>query len=70
MSELPGETFTIDGVADYLMMGKRTVYSLVAANKLSSFKLGGAWRRLRDELNQWVASRIGKAKLSDGEVAE
>ncbi|MGY0652657.1 methylation-associated defense system helix-turn-helix domain-containing protein MAD1 [Luteimonas sp. A537] len=55
-----GEILTIDEVAAYLKAGKRTVYRLAAGGKLPAFKLGGTWRFRRDDLDEWIASRIGR----------
>ncbi|CAJ0893889.1 methylation-associated defense system helix-turn-helix domain-containing protein MAD1 [Ralstonia flatus] len=63
MSDQPDEILTIDEVATYLKAGKRTVYRLAASGKIPAFKLGGTWRFRRDELNQWIASSIGKAAV-------
>lgn len=70
MSDQPDEILTIDEVAAYLKAGKRTVYRLAASGKLPAFKLGGTWRFRRGDLDQWIASRIGKAMVDDGEGAE
>ena len=50
-----------------LKAGKRTVHRLAASGKLPAFKLDGTWRFL--ELDQWIASRIGKATMDDDEGA-
>ena len=63
------EILTIDEVALYLKAGKRTVYRLAASGKIPAFKLGGTWRVRRSDLDQWIASRIGKA-MDDGEEQE
>lgn len=45
--------------------------TLWAANcKDLMFNLGGAWRFRRGELDQRIASRIGKATVDDDERAE
>ena len=67
MSDQPDEILTIDEVAAYLKAGKRTVYRLAASGQIPAFKLGGTWRFRRGELDQWIASRIGKA--DDGSEA-
>ncbi|MEH8205967.1 methylation-associated defense system helix-turn-helix domain-containing protein MAD1 [Aeromonas veronii] len=66
MNDQLDEILTIDEVAVYLKAGKRTVYRLAASGKLPAFKLGGTWRFRRGDLDQWIASRIGKAVV-DGE---
>lgn len=68
MSDQPDEILTIDEVAAYLKAGKRTVYRLAASGQIPAFKLGGTWRFRRGELDQWIASRIGK--VVEGESDE
>lgn len=48
------EIFTLDEVAAYLKVGKRTVYRLAAAKKIPAFKVGGTWRFQRQEIDQWI----------------
>ncbi len=59
MSSQSDEILTIDEVAAYLKAGKRTVYRLAASGRIPAFRLGGAWRFRRGELDQWIARRIG-----------
>ena len=66
MSDQPHEILTIDEVAAYLKAGKRTVYRLAASGQIPAFKLGGTWRFRRGELDQWIASSIGKATDEHG----
>lgn len=70
MSDQTDEILTIDEVAAYLKTGKRTVYRLAASGKFPAFKLGGTWRFRRGELDQWIASSIGKAMVDHDEGAE
>ena len=48
------EIFTLDEVAAYLKLGKRTVYRLAAAKKIPAFKVGGTWRFSRQEIDRWI----------------
>lgn len=70
MSDQLDAILTIDEVATYLKAGKRTVYRLASGGKIPAFKLGGTWRFRRGDLEKWIASRIGKARVNDDEVAE
>jgi excisionase family DNA binding protein len=70
MSDQPDEILTIDEVAAYLRASKRTVYRLAASGRLPAFKLGGTWRFRREDLDKWIASRIGKTMMVDDEGAE
>jgi excisionase family DNA binding protein len=54
------DILTLEEVANYLRVTKRTLYRFVKEDVLSTFKLGGTWRFRRDELNQWIAENIGK----------
>lgn len=65
MSDQTDDILTIDEVATYLKAGKRTVYRLASSGKIPAFKLGGTWRFRRAELDQWIASRIGKVADAD-----
>ncbi len=54
MKDETGEIFTLDEVAAYLKVGKRTVYRLAAAKKIPAFKVGGSWRFLRVDIDNWI----------------
>ena len=64
------EILTIDEVAIYLKASKRTVYRLAADGRLPAFKLGGTWRFRRGDLDQWIASRVGKTSIGEEKGAE
>jgi len=59
MHEQPDEILTLEEVAAYLKAGRRTVYRFAVNGQIPAFKLGGAWRFRRTELDQWIADRIG-----------
>ena len=61
MSEKIGEIFTLDEVAAYLKVGKRTIYRLVAEKKIPAFKVGGAWRFTRSDLDNWIKQQSMEA---------
>jgi excisionase family DNA binding protein len=65
MKDDAAEIFTLDEVAAYLKVGKRTVYRLASSGKIPAFKLGGTWRFRRAELDQWIAIRIGMVADAD-----
>lgn len=48
------EILTIKEVSSYLKVTERTVYRLAAAKKIPGFKVGGAWRFSRSEIDQWI----------------
>ncbi|MCE8039757.1 helix-turn-helix domain-containing protein [Halomonas sp. MCCC 1A11062] len=54
MKDDTGEIFTLEEVAAYLKVGKRTVYRLAAARKIPAFKVGGTWRFARADIDNWI----------------
>lgn len=54
MKKATGEILTLDEVSAYLKVGKRTVYRLAAARKIPAFKVGGAWRFARADIDSWI----------------
>ncbi|MCX8086372.1 MAG: helix-turn-helix domain-containing protein [Rhodocyclaceae bacterium] len=58
------EIFTLDEVAAYLKVGKRTVYRLAAGRKIPAFKVGGTWRFRRRAIDRWIERQT--ADTSDG----
>ncbi len=61
MSDKIGEIFTLDEVAKYLKVGKRTIYRLVAEKKIPAFKVGGAWRFTRADIDQWIREQARRS---------
>ena len=74
------EIFTLDDVAAYLKVGKRTVYRLAAAKKIPAFKVGGTWRFSRADIDRWIKQQsmegldtgrdednAAKGQIDDGE---
>jgi excisionase family DNA binding protein len=57
-----GEILTLDEIAAYLKIGKRTVYRLAQKGDIPAFKLGGTWRFRRSELDRWIAEGINKKR--------
>lgn len=58
ISDPEGEILTLEEVAAYLKVGKRTLYRLVQDGKIPAFKLSGSWRFCRAELDRWIAAKI------------
>ena len=54
MKDDTGQIFTLDDVAAYLKVGKRTIYRLAAAKKIPAFKVGGTWRFSRADIDIWI----------------
>lgn len=51
---MDNEILTIREVAEYLKLAEKTVYRLVAEGKIPGFKVGGAWRSRRAEIDAWI----------------
>lgn len=48
------QILTIKEVAEYLKLTEKTAYRLAAEGKLPGFKVGGAWRFKREDLEAWI----------------
>lgn len=51
------EILTLDELAAYLKVGKRTLYRLAAQAEIPAFKVGGTWRFRRSDIDRWIAER-------------
>jgi len=50
--------FTLDELAAYLKVGKRTLYRLAAHGEIPAFKVGGTWRFRQSEIDRWINDQI------------
>ena len=66
MPKPDSDILTILEVANYLKVAERTVYRLAAAKKIPAFKVGGAWRFSRAEIDQWIKSQSSLVVATDG----
>jgi len=65
--DAPGDhpvVMTVDQVADYLQIGRRTVYNMVAAGELPGAKVGEQWRFFRPEIDRWL-TRLSRENIGD-----
>lgn len=46
---------TVDQLAAYLQISKRTVYNMAAAGGIPAAKVGDQWRFFRPEVDRWLA---------------
>ena len=51
------DIMTIKEVALYLKLTEKTAYRLAAEGKLPGFKVGGAWRFRKAEIDRWIAKQ-------------
>lgn len=61
------DIMTIREVAEYLKLTEKTAYRLAAEGKIPGFKIGGAWRFRRGEIDKWIEQRSAEAKKRGGE---
>lgn len=65
MSHRPeSEIMTIREVAAYLRLAEKSVYRYAAEGKIPGFKVGGAWRFRRDEIEEYTRGRKAKAEAN------
>ena len=50
------QLMTIEEVADYLRVKKRTIYEWVKKGKIPAIKTVGQWRFKKDKIDAWIDS--------------
>lgn len=60
------EIFTIKELALYLKLAEKTAYRLASDGMLPGFKVGGAWRFRKAEVDRWIREQELSNKKSDG----
>ncbi len=50
----PDQAMTVRDVAGYLNVDEKTVYRLAKRGELPGFKVAGAWRFKRADLEDWI----------------
>jgi len=48
---------TMEDLADYLKVTRRTIYDWVKHNKIPAVKVVGQWRFRRDKIDAWIEHR-------------
>ena len=54
------DILTVEEVARYLKVTERHVYNLLSDRKVPAFKVGGAWRFKREQLEQWIEEGVNE----------
>lgn len=57
---MQSDIMTIDEVADYLKLKVKTAYHLAAKGDIPGFKVGGAWRFRRRDIEAWIHHQTSK----------
>ncbi|TCP60650.1 AlpA family transcriptional regulator [Rhodovulum bhavnagarense] len=52
------DILTIKEVSAYLKITEKTAYRLTAEGKIPGFKVGGAWRFRKQEIDAWIDERM------------
>ena len=52
------DILTIKEVSAYLKITEKTAYRLTAEGKIPGFKVGGAWRFRKQEIDAWINERM------------
>jgi hypothetical protein len=60
------EILTVKELAAYLKIAKKTAYRFASEWKLPSFKVGGAWRFRKSEIDQWIKEQSTGGKNESG----
>ena len=55
---MPLNVLTIREVAALLRMSEKKTYRLAQSRELPAFKVGGAWRFRREDIESWVAAQV------------
>ncbi|MBM3245135.1 MAG: helix-turn-helix domain-containing protein [Candidatus Omnitrophica bacterium] len=53
---------TIEDLARYLKVSRRTIYEWLKANKIPALKLVGQWRFKREKIDAWLEGAQGSNK--------
>ena len=63
---MDSDIMTIREVAEYLKLTEKTAYRHVADGKIPGFKVGGAWRFRRSEIDRWIERQSAGQKKRGG----
>jgi excisionase family DNA binding protein len=58
---------TIKELSLYLKLAEKTAYRLASDGKLPGFKVGGAWRFRKSEIDQWIKNQEDRARKENKE---
>lgn len=48
------DILTVEEVAEYLKLAKKTVYKLATEERIPAFRIGKFWRFKRTEIETWI----------------
>ena len=56
------DIMTVKEVAEYLKLNEKTTYRLVSDGKIPGFKVGGAWRFRKSDIDSWIVEQSASNK--------
>lgn len=60
---MTSDMMTIKEISEYLKIKEKTAYHLAAKGEIPGFKVGGAWRFKKKEIEDWIEqNRNSKVK--------
>ena len=62
---MPEAAITVRDVAAYLNVTEKTVYRLAQRGELPGFKVAGAWRFRRRDIDAWIERQKQVASVSE-----
>ena len=62
------DVMTVREVAEYRKVKERTIYRLVAHGGIPAFKVGGAWRFRKSEIDKWTKSNAIGPDVEGAEI--
>lgn len=63
MADTPEQAMTVRDVAGYLNVDEKTVYRLAKRGEIPGFKVAGAWRFKRPDLDSWIDMQKKAAQI-------
>lgn len=60
------QIMTVRELAEYLKIAEKTAYRFASEGKVPGFKVGGAWRFRKAEVDRWIKEQELSNKKSDG----
>lgn len=51
------DILTVKELSEYLKLNEKTAYRLSAEGKIPGFKVGGAWRFRKSEIDKWIVGQ-------------
>ena len=56
------DVMTIREVAEYLKLTEKTAYRLAAGGEIPGFKVGGAWRFRKADIDLWIEAKKAESR--------